>query len=150
MLKEKTKAPGFKLEDQNNKIHTLMDYKDKWVVIYFYPRDNSPSCTTEAKNFSDNIEKFERLNAKVIGISPDSPLSHKKFAKQYNLSITLLSDPGKEVINKYIANGIITKRISYLISPEGIIEKAYPTVNPARHAEEILNDLYDLKNQLNL
>ena len=146
MLKEKIKAPDFKLVDQNNKFHTLLDYKGKWVVIYFYPRDNSPGCTTEAKNFRDNVDKFKSLNAIVIGISPDSPLSHKKFAEQYNLSITLLSDPGKEVINKYLAGGIITKRISYLINPEGIIEKIYPTVNPARHAEEILSDLEDLKN----
>jgi len=146
MLKEKTKAPDFKLEDQNNKIHTLMEYRNKWLVIYFYPKDNSPGCTTEAKNFRDNIEKFKRLNAKVIGISPDSPLSHKKFAKQYSLSITLLSDPDKEVINKYLAGGIITKRISYLIDPEGVIEKAYSTINPARHAEQILNDLEDLRN----
>ena len=150
MLKEKTKAPDFNLRDQNNKFHTLLDYKDKWVVIYFYPRDNSPGCTTEAKNFRDNIEKFKRLNAIVIGISPDSTLSHKKFVDQYNLPITLLSDPGKEIIKKYFAAGVITKRISYLINPEGIIEKAYPTVNPARHAEEILSDLEDLKNQLNL
>src|SRR3989304_2926666 len=108
MLKEKIKAPDFNLIDQNNKIHTLSDYKGKWIVIYFYPRDNSPGCTTEAKNFRDNVDKFKRLNAEVIGISPDSPLSHKKFADQYNLPITLLSDPGKEVIKKYHAGGIIT------------------------------------------
>ena len=145
-LKEGMKPPSFEGIDQNGKVVRLEDFAGKKVVLYFYPRDNSPGCTTEAKNFRDNIEKFKRLNAKVIGISPDSPLSHKKFAEQYNLSITLLSDPGKEVINKYLAGGIITKRISYLISPEGIIEKIYPTVNPARHAEEILSDLEDLKN----
>lgn len=147
MLTEKTKAPDFNLIDQNNKFHTLASYKDKWVVIYFYPKDNSPGCTTEAKNFRDNVNKFKNLNAEIIGISPDLPLSHKKFTDQYNLSITLLSDPGKEIIKKYHASGIITKRISYLINPEGIIEKAYPTVNPAKHAEEILSDLEDLKNQ---
>ncbi|MCL5071318.1 MAG: peroxiredoxin [Actinobacteria bacterium] len=146
MLKEKIKAPDFELTDQNNKLHKLDDYKGRWIVIYFYPRDNSPGCTTEAKNFRDNIDKFAKLNAKVIGISPDSPLSHKKFADQYNLPIILLSDPGKEVIKKYYAGGIITKRVSYLINPEGIIEKAYPMVNPARHAEDILNDLEDLSN----
>lgn len=150
MLKEKTKAPDFELMDQNNKLHTLADYKDKWVVIYFYPKDNSPGCTTEAKNFRDNIEKFKKLNAKIIGISPDSPLSHKNFADKYNLSITLLSDPEKEVIKKYYAGGIITKRVSYLINPEGVIEKVYPAVNPARHAEDILKDLEGLSNWPNL
>ncbi|HEY4696094.1 MAG TPA: peroxiredoxin [Candidatus Hydromicrobium sp.] len=148
MLKEKIKAPDFKLIDQNNKFHTLLDYKGKWAAIYFYPRDNSPGCTTEAKNFRDNVDKFKRLNAEVIGISPDSPLSHKKFADQYNLPITLLSDPGKEVIKKYHAGGIITKRVSYLINPEGLIEKAYPTVNPAKHAEEILSDLEEFSKEL--
>ncbi len=147
MLKEKTKAPDFKLMDQNNIFHALADYKDKWLIIYFYPRDNSPSCITEAKNFRDNIDKFKNLNAEVIGISPDLPLSHKKFTDQYNLSITLLSDPGKEIIRKYHAAGIITKRISYLINPEGIVMKTYPAVNPAKHAEEILSDLEDLRNQ---
>ncbi len=144
MLKEKTKAPDFNLIDQNDEFHSLTDYRGKWVAIYFYPRDNSPGCTTEAKNFRDNIDKFKSLNAEVVGISPDSPASHKKFADQYDLPITLLSDPVKEVIRKYQASGIITKRISYLISPEGIIERSYPTVNPAKHAEEIINDLQDL------
>jgi len=146
MLKEKIKAPDFDLMDQNNEFHTLADYSGKWVAIYFYPRDNSPGCTTEAKNFRDNIDKFKSLNAEVIGISPDSPASHKNFADQYDLPITLLSDPAKEVIRKYQAAGIITRRISYLIDPEGMIERSYPTVNPAKHAEEILSDLEDLKN----
>jgi thioredoxin-dependent peroxiredoxin len=144
MLKEKIKAPDFELRDQNDESHSLEDYRGKWVTIYFYPRDNSPGCTTEAKNFRDNIDKFKSLNAEVVGISPDSPASHKKFADQYDLPIALLSDPTKEVIRKYQAAGIITKRISYLISPEGMIERSYPTVNPAKHAEEILNDLQDL------
>ncbi len=141
MLKEKTKAPGFELIDQNDKNHTLADYKGKWVVLYFYPRDNTPGCTKEAANFRDNIKRFKKLNAVVIGISPDSPASHKKFMDKHSLPLTLLSDPKKEVIGKYQAKGIVTKRISYLIDPEGIIKKAYAKVNPARHAEEILNDL---------
>ena len=143
MLKEKIKAPDFELIDQNNESHRLEDYRGKWVAIYFYPRDNSPGCTTEAKNFRDNIDKFKSLNAEIVGISPDSPASHKKFADQYDLPITLLSDPVKEIIRKYQAAGIITRRISYLISPEGIIERSYPTVNPAKHAEEIINDLQE-------
>jgi len=144
MLKEKIKAPDFDLMDQNDEFHALTDYRGKWVAVYFYPRDNSPGCTTEAKNFRDNIDKFKSLNAEVVGISPDPPASHKRFADQYDLPITLLSDPTKEVIRKYQAAGIITKRISYLIGPEGMIERTYPTINPAKHAEEILNDLQDL------
>jgi thioredoxin-dependent peroxiredoxin len=146
MLIEKSKAPSFNLLDQNGDFRTQSDFKDKWTVIYFYPRDNSPGCTTEAKNFRDNIARFKTLNAEVIGISPDPPKNHKKFIEKYNLPIVLLSDPAKEVIKKYHAGGIITKRISYLINPQGIIEKAYPNVNPAKHAEEILNDLENLKN----
>jgi thioredoxin-dependent peroxiredoxin len=141
MLKEKIKAPDFNLVDQNNNFHSLSDYRDRWVVIYFYPRDNCPSSITEAKNFKENVAKFQFFNVEVIGISPDSSLMHKKFAKQYDLPITLLADPTKEIIKKYKAAGIITKRISYLINPEGIIEKSYSIVNPSRHAEDILTDL---------
>ncbi len=143
MLKEKIKAPDFNLKDQNNNFHSLSDYKEQWVVIYFYPKDNCPSSITEAKNFNEHVEKFNDFNAKVIGISPDSALIHKKFAEQYNLSITLLADPKKEIIKKYEAAGIITNRITYLINPEGQIEKTYPRVNPSKHAEEILGDLED-------
>jgi peroxiredoxin Q/BCP len=149
MLKEKIKAPDFKLMDQNDKFNSLSDYKGKWVVIYFYPKDNSPGCTREAMNFRDNIDKFKNLSGEVIGISPDSPESHKEFIGKYDLDLTLLSDPRKEIINKYNAGGIITKRISYLINPEGVIAKVYPSVNPARHAEEILNDLEEFKNHWN-
>lgn len=147
MLKEKIKAPSFKLMDQNNKFNSLSDYKGKWVVIYFYPKDNSPGCTKEAINFRDNIDKFKKLNTEIIGISPDSPESHKKFINKYNLNIILLSDPGKEIIKKYEAGGFITKRISYLIDPDGMILKSYPSVNPVKHAEEILKDLEELVNQ---
>ena len=141
MLEEKTKAPGFELVDQNDKTHALSDYKGKWVVLYFYPKDNTPGCTKEAANFRDNIKRFKKLNTVVIGISPDSPASHKKFMDKHSLPLTLLSDPQKEVIGKYQAKGTVTKRISYLIDPEGIIKKAYAKVNPARHAKEILRDL---------
>ncbi len=146
MLNEKNKAPDFNLADQDNNDHSLSDYKGKWIVLYFYPKDNSPGCTTEAKNFSDSIDKFKQLNAEVIGISPDSPSSHKKFVQKYDIPVILLSDPKKEVIKKYHAAGFITKRISYLINPQGMIEKKYLSVNPAKHAEEILDDLKALIN----
>ena len=145
MLKENIKAPDFTLIDQNNKSHALFEYRDKWVIIYFYPKDDSPGCTKEANNFKENLDKFMDLNAEVIGISPDLPQSHKKFADKYGITLTLLSDPNKEVISKYHARGLVTKRVSYLVNPDGIIAKAYSTVNPARHAEEILQDLKYLR-----
>ncbi len=145
MLKEKTIAPEFSLGSQDNEFFNLGDYRGKWVAIYFYPKDNSPGCTTEAKNFRDNINKFRNLDAVIVGISPDSPDRHRQFAHKYNIPITLLSDPEKAVIKKYHAGGPVTKRISYLVNPEGIIEKAYSSVNPARHAEEIINDLESLR-----
>ncbi|MHB1348055.1 MAG: peroxiredoxin [Candidatus Humimicrobiaceae bacterium] len=141
MLKENSKAPDFKLPDKDNNMHSLSDYMGKWVVLYFYPKDDTPGCTKEAANFRDNIDKFKSLNVEVLGISSDTIESHKKFIDKFDLNITLLSDVKKEVIDKYHAKGIITKRISYLINPEGLIGKVYPKVNPSLHAQEILNDL---------
>ncbi|MCL4378685.1 MAG: peroxiredoxin [Actinobacteria bacterium] len=141
MLKEKTNASDFNLLDQDKNMHRLSDYKGKWIVLYFYPKDDSPGCTKEAANFRDNIDQFHNLNVEIIGISSDSPESHKKFINKYNLKILLLSDTKKEVIKEYEAGGLITRRISYLINPEGKIEKIYPKVNPSKHAQEILKDL---------
>lgn len=141
MLKESTKAPDFKLPDKDNKIHSLSDYLGKWVVLYFYPKDDTPGCTKEATNFRDNIDKFKSLSVEVIGISSDTIESHKKFIEKFNLNILLLSDLRKEIIGKYGAKGVVTKRISYLINPEGVIDKVYPKVNPSLHAQEILDDL---------
>jgi len=141
MLKESTKAPDFKLPDKDNKIHSLSDYLGKWVVLYFYPKDDTPGCTKEATNFRDNIDKFKSLSVEVIGISSDFIESHKKFIEKFNLNILLLSDLRKEIIGKYGAKGVVTKRISYLINPEGVIDKVYPKVNPSLHAQEILDDL---------
>ena len=86
MIRVGTKAPDFNLKDQNNEIHNLREYKGKWIIIYFYPKDFSPGSITEAKNFNDNITKFKDFNTEVIGVSPDLPLEHKKFIDQYNLS----------------------------------------------------------------
>lgn len=141
MLKENSKAPDFKLPDKDNNMHSLSDYMGKWVVLYFYPKDDTPGCTKEAASFRDNIDKFKSLNVEVLGISSDTTESHKKFIDKFDLNITLLSDVKKEVIDKYHAKGIIPKRISYLINPEGVIEKVYPKVNLSMHAQEILNDL---------
>ncbi len=149
-------APEFNLQDQNGKVHSLKDYHGKWVVLYFYPKDNTPGCTTEACNFRDERESISELgNAEVIGISKDSVKSHKKFADKFNLNFTLLSDESLETIKAYNAwgersmygkmyMGII--RSTFIIDPNGNIVKHYPKVDPKKHAVEIINELKSLQN----
>ncbi len=150
MLKQKTKAPDFKLFDQNNNLWTLKSLKGNWVVLYFYPKDNTPGCTKEACSFRDNLEELKKYGVIVLGISADSVESHKKFAEKYHLKFPLLSDTKKEVIKKYKAwgkkksFGIIKEgilRITYLIDKNGKIFKVYPNVDPETHAFEILKDI---------
>ena len=141
MLSEKTAAPDFELPDQNAVNHKLSDYLGRWVILYFYPKDDSPGCTMEACSFQDNLSELEKLNVKILGVSADPTSSHFKFAKKYELNFTLLSDDKKEVIKKYEAEGIFTKRISYLIDPQGRIHKTYAEFKPDKHADAILADL---------
>jgi peroxiredoxin Q/BCP len=149
------KANDFKLLDQNHKEHKLSDYKGKWVVLYFYPKDLTPGCTLEATGFSKMVKQFEKLNAVILGVSADTPESHQKFCKKKKLKITLLSDPDKKVIKKYKVwgkkkfmgkefEGVL--RTTYLINSEGKIFKVYKNVNPLLHPQEVLKDL---KNFLN-
>lgn len=153
MLTENTKAPDFSLPDQDNKTHKLSQYLGKWVLIYFYPKDDTPGCTTEACTLRDNLPHFKTSQAIVLGISKDSPASHKKFADKYGLPFTLLSDEDHKVLEKYGAWGeksfmgrkfMGIRRISFLINPEGKIAKVYPKVKPADHAKEVLNDIEQL------
>lgn len=148
------KAPVFSLPDQEEKIHTISDYAGKWVLLYFYPKDDTPGCTKEACSVRDNMPKFEGLDTVVLGISADSVNSHKKFAEKYKLPFTLLSDRSKETIELYGAwetKNILGKEIkvisrtSFLINPEGIVVKIYKNVNPRGHAEQVLADLNKLK-----
>lgn len=139
-LKEGDKAPNFAALDQNGKQHTLAGYRGKWILLYFYPKDSTPGCTKEACSFRD---EFSDLKGKVevLGVSHDRVESHAKFASKHQLPFALLSDPQKKIIEDYGAKGFFfTKRISYLIDPEGRIAKAYPSVSPARHAREVLED----------
>ena len=147
MLTQGTTAPDFKLADQNGEMHSLSQYKGRYVLIYFYPKDDTPGCTTEACTIRDLYTDFESNNVKVLGISADTSTSHKKFSDKYNLPFTLLADTEKAVIKAYDANKIPlgTKRISYLIAPDGTIAKTYPKVTPADHGAEILKDIYALK-----
>ena len=143
-------APDFTLSDQQNQPHTLSTYRGKWVVLYFYPKDDTPGCTKEACAFRDHFPAFQQLNMPVFGISVDSVKSHDKFVKKYDLPFTLLADEQKEVVRLY---GVWekkkrcgkeyegTNRWSFLIAPDGTIAKIYATVKPERHAEEVLRDV---------
>ena len=144
------KAKDFALPDQEGKIHKLSDYKGKWVILYFYPRDDTPGCTKEACNFRDSADKFQKLGAVILGVSKDSVASHKKFSDKYNLNFPILSDESKDVIRQYKSWGIKkfmgrefegTIRNTYLIDPKGEIKKFYEKVNPLTNASEIINDL---------
>ncbi len=147
-------APNFKLKDQNSNYHTLEDYKGKWLIVYFYPKDDTPGCTKEACNFRDGRELIREAGAEVVGISKDSSQSHLKFATKHNLSFTLLSDPEATTIKAYGALGekkmfgktfLGIKRNCYLINPAGQIVKEYLGVNPSTIAGDILKDLDALR-----
>lgn len=144
------KAPIFTLPDQEGKNHTLTDYKGKWVILYFYPKDDTPGCTKEACEFRDNTEEYNKRNAIVLGVSKDSLQSHKKFAAKHQLLFPILSDESLVTIKAYSAwgekkfmgrtyNGILRK--TFLIGPDGEIKKEYPKVFPLGHAAEILRDI---------
>jgi len=143
-------APEFALPDQEEKMHTLKDYRGQWVLLYFYPKDDTTGCTKEACAIRDEFPNFKKLKIKVLGVSADSVKSHKKFAEKYDLPFTLLADESREMIKKYGVwgkkkfmgceyDGIF--RNSFLINPEGKIAKIYEKVKPALHAEEVLRDL---------
>lgn len=147
------KAPNFNLPDQDGNIHKLEDYKGKWLILYFYPKDDTPGCTTEACNFRDASEEYKNLGVSIIGISKDNTKSHKKFAEKYKLNFPLLADESGKTIESYGAWGEKSMfgkkymgilRNTYLINPKGEIQKEYKGVKPEVHNEEILNDLKTL------
>ena len=150
MLKIGTKAKDFTLADQDGKMQKLSDYFGQCILIYFYPKDDTPGCTKEACMIGEVFPKFKKLKAKVFGISADSVKSHKKFAEKFDLPFTLLSKTKKKVLALYGALGeksmfgkkyIGILRNSYLINPEGKIAKVYEKVNPEKHADEVLKDI---------
>ena len=145
-------APGFELVDQYQKIHKLSDYQSKWVVLYFYPKDDTPGCTTEACHFRDDIIKIRTLNAEVLGISVDDTESHKKFAEKHGLPFPLLADNDASVAKSYgalFSLGPIkfAKRHSFIIDPEGKIARIYRDVKPSEHSNEIIRDIEVLQKQ---
>ena len=142
-------APGFKLQDQNGDWHELSDYSGRWLAIYFYPKDDTPGCTTEACNFRDNIFAFEAIDAAVIGISVDDVDSHKEFSDKYKIPFTLLADTGGGVCEEYGVLGFmgmqIASRQSFIVNPDGVIVKHYADVNPDTHTQEVLADIQQLR-----
>jgi peroxiredoxin Q/BCP len=152
MIKPGSKAPNFDLPDEDNKHHSLSDFAGKWLLLYFYPKDDTPGCTVEACSFRDAQEKFSEIGASIVGISTDSVASHKKFAQKHALPFTLLSDSEKKTVSDY---GVWEKkkfmgreymgivRSSFLINKEGIVQKVYEKVNPLTHTSEVLKDIED-------
>ena len=148
-------APDFSLQDQDGKTHSLADYAGKWLVLYFYPKDDTPGCTTEACNFRDERDAIAEFgNAVVVGISKDTVASHKKFAEKYGLNFTLLSDPDHTVIEAYDSwkpkkmmgrEFLGVHRNTFIISPEGQVAKEYLGVDPKNHAAQIIADLQALQ-----
>lgn len=154
MLKVGSKAPGFRLPDQEGKTHALKDYLGKWVVLYFYPKDDTPGCTAEACSFRDNFARLKRQGMVVLGVSVDPVKKHAKFVEKYSLPFTLLSDEERVVVEKYHVwakkkfmgrEYMGTLRTTFLIDPAGKIAKIYENVKPDAHAEAILADLTALK-----
>ena len=143
-------APEFKLPSQDGTDVKLEDYKGKWVVLYFYPKDFTGGCTLEAQNFQKDLAKFKAKDAVVLGVSVDSVSSHKDFCTKESLQFKLLSDPGHEVVDKYgslmMYKGTpYASRTTFLIDPKGVVRKVYPKVDPATHSAEVLADLDGLK-----
>lgn len=140
-------APEFSLKDSNGAIRTLAAYKGKWVVLYFYPKDETPGCTTEACSLRDARDDITALGAEVIGVSMDDAASHEKFKAVHSLNFTLLSDPNKEAIEAYGAwgkkqfgrEGILRK--TFIINPDGMVVKVYGRVTPMGHGEQIVTEL---------
>ncbi|MFA4845203.1 MAG: thioredoxin-dependent thiol peroxidase [Patescibacteria group bacterium] len=149
-MKKGMNAPSFSLPDQEGTIQTLTHYKGQWVLLYFYPKDDTPGCTKEACMIRDSWPKFKKLALKVFGVSVDSVKSHGKFVKKYDLPFTLLADQDKLLVKKYGVWGkkkfmgreyMGTNRMSFLITPTGKIAKVYENVKPEMHAEEVIADL---------
>ena len=150
MLKINQKAPEFNLSDQSGEMHNLKMYKGKKVLLYFYPKDDTPGCTTEACSFRDNLKDLSSLGLVVLGVSKDSVASHAKFAKKYDLNFPILSDETGEVIEAYGAWGkkkfmgreyMGILRMSFLIDQDGKIEKIYEEVKPKEHVGEVKGDI---------
>ena len=147
-LKVGDKSPNFSLQDQNNITHTLSDYEGQWVLLYFYPKDDTPGCTTQACDFRDAVKRIIASKAVLFGLSLDSVGSHKLFSEKYNLPFSLLADEKGEVSELYDSLSSFFKvanRNTFIVDPKGNIAKIYLSVNPKTHSEMVLNDLNSLQ-----
>ncbi len=143
------RAPEFELPDQTGQLHSLEDYRDQWVVLYFYPKDETPGCTTEACEFRDNVFAFRKLNAQILGVSMDDVESHRNFAEKYSLPFPLLADVDGLTADAYgvktrMLGMTVAKRQTFIIAPDGRIARHYQKVSPAEHSAEVIADLRDL------
>lgn len=154
MVKEGNKSPALKLKNQDGKIISLNDFKNQNIVLYFYPKDNTSGCTAQACNFRDEFPKFGKINAVVLGVSPDSVESHKKFAEKYNLPFNLLSDEKKEVLKKFDVwkeksmygrkyMGVV--RTTFIIDTKQKVRKIFSKVKVANHNKEVMEALKELE-----
>ena len=143
-------APDFSLTTSDGSQVSLKDFKGKWVVLYFYPKDMTSGCTMEAKNFQRDLTQYDKTGAVILGVSVDNPDSHKEFCAKEGLTFKLLADPGGKVSAQYgstmdYKGATMAARNTFLISPEGKIAKVYTGVKPAEHSEQVLKDLTELK-----
>lgn len=150
MIEAGKKAPNFELSDYQGRKHKLSDYRGKPVILYFYPKDDTPGCTKEACSFRDSFDEFKKAGVAVIGISVDDEKSHEKFINKYNLPFTLLSDSDKEVVAKYgvwVEKNMYgkkywgTSRTTFLLDEGGKVIRLFENVKPENHAKEILKIL---------
>lgn len=150
MTWEGQQAPDFQLQDQGGNEHSLADYRGRQILLYFYPRDNTPGCTVEAQQFRDRLDELKAHGVQVLGVSRDTVKSHRKFADKESLNFPILADPEHDVLKAYNllkekkmfgkpALGV--NRESFLIDEQGVIRKHYPKVKPEEHVDEILQDL---------
>jgi peroxiredoxin Q/BCP len=143
-------APEFTLPTSDGSQVSLKDFKGKWVVLYFYPKDMTSGCTMEAKNFQRDLAQYDKTGAVILGVSVDSPDSHKEFCSKEGLTFKLLADPGGKVSSQYgstmqYQGATMAARNTFLINPDGKIAKVYTGVKPAEHSEQVLKDLAELK-----
>ena len=144
-------APSFKLQDQTGRWHTLEEYRGKWLVLYFYPKDKTSGCTTQACELRDNIFAFRKIGATIVGISVDDVASHKEFAEEHSLPFTLLADPTKQtakdygVLVKWMGAIEIAQRDTFIVDPDGRIAKHFVKVDPKGHSELVLKELAALQ-----
>jgi thioredoxin-dependent peroxiredoxin len=144
-------APAFRLQDQAGAWHNSTDYRGKWLVLYFYPKDDTPGCTTQACEFRDNLFAFNKLEAVVVGVSVDDVASHKAFSEEHSLPFTLLADSTKETAKAYgVLHSVlglmeIASRDTFIIDPQGRVAKHYRAVDPKGHSQAVLKDLRALQ-----